>query len=69
MSACSRISSLPRFNRPCATLPFHRMGSAKYRALGLGLPYAYEDVPPPAPRETEAVHERMRRAGIQLVSA
>ena len=34
-------------------LPFHRMGSGKYRALGL--PYAYENVEPLTPEELSQI--------------
>ncbi len=43
-------------------LPFHRLGSGKYAALGL--PYPYADTLPPPPEHLSALLSRLRAAGL-----
>ncbi|MEU9580396.1 pyruvate formate-lyase-activating protein [Streptomyces chilikensis] len=42
-------------------LPFHKLGAAKYEALGV--PFALKDTPPPDPALTERVRGRFRAHG------
>ncbi|MGX1372563.1 pyruvate formate lyase activating enzyme [Streptomyces canus] len=42
-------------------LPFHKLGAAKYEALGI--PFPLKDTPAPDPRLTEQVRERFRAHG------
>lgn len=44
-------------------LPFHRLGAAKYEALGI--PFPLRDNPVPDPDLIENVRERFRRHGVQ----
>ena len=44
--------------RQIDVLPFHRMGSAKWAALGLD--YAYRDVPPLSPKAARPFAELLR---------
>jgi len=43
-------------------LPFHKLGAAKYEALGL--PFPLRDTPAPAPALTERVREQFREQGV-----
>lgn len=43
-------------------LPFHRLGSAKYAALGQ--PYAFAEIQPPAAEKLEALLDIFRSAGL-----
>ncbi|RKN04221.1 pyruvate formate-lyase-activating protein [Streptomyces radicis] len=44
-------------------LPFHRLGAAKYEALGL--PFPLRDTPPPDPALVARVRERFRAHGVR----
>ncbi|MET7695714.1 pyruvate formate-lyase-activating protein [Streptomyces sp. NPDC005483] len=43
-------------------LPFHKLGAAKYEALGL--PFPLSDTPAPAPESVERVREQFRAQGL-----
>ncbi|MCX5233856.1 pyruvate formate-lyase-activating protein [Streptomyces prunicolor] len=43
-------------------LPFHRLGAAKYEALGV--PFRLRDTPVPAPEPTERVRDQFRAHGL-----
>jgi pyruvate formate lyase activating enzyme len=43
-------------------LPFHRLGAAKYAALGV--PFRLRDNPVPAPEPTERVRDQFRAHGL-----
>lgn len=58
----SIIALIKRYGKPATLLPFHRLGSAKYRALNLK--YAYDDTEPLAIQTLAAVRVRFRAAGI-----
>ena len=57
------ISLIRQYSYPITLLPFHRMGSAKYKELGMT--YAYADTTPPSAEKVEAIRQLFLQAGIQ----
>lgn len=57
------ISLIGKYPYPITLLPFHRMGSAKYRELGME--YAYADTLPPSKEEVDRIRQRFTQAGIR----
>lgn len=62
MEACARILLDAKVNR-VDLLPFHRMGTGKYHALGLA--YAYDGVKPPESVRMEELADIMKRCGLE----
>lgn len=50
------------YSLPVTLLPFHRLGSAKYKELGLT--YKYADIEPPSDREADAIRMKFNNEGI-----
>jgi pyruvate formate lyase activating enzyme len=46
-------------------LPFHKLGAAKYDALGI--PFPLRDTPVPEPALTERVREQFREHGLRAL--
>ena len=57
------IALIRHYPYPVTLLPFHRMGSGKYRELGLK--YAYADTLPPTEQEVAQIRVRFTQAGIR----
>lgn len=57
------ISLIRQYPYPVTLLPFHRMGSGKYKELGMK--YAYADTAPLSAREVEQISQCFRAAGIR----
>jgi len=57
------IALIRQYPYPITLLPFHRMGSGKYRELGVN--YAYADTLPPSKEEVERIRQRFLRSGIR----
>ena len=57
------IALIRQYPYPITLLPFHRMGSGKYRELGLN--YAYADTLPPSKEEVDGIRQRFLRSGIR----
>ena len=57
------IALIRQYPYPITLLPFHRMGSGKYRELGLE--YAYADTLPPSKEEVDGIRQRFLRSGIR----
>jgi pyruvate formate lyase activating enzyme len=63
-----RVDALARFVAGLGSaervdvLPFHKLGAAKYEALGI--PFPLSDDPVPDPAMTESVRERFREQGV-----
>ena len=57
------IRLIRRYPYPVTLLPFHRMGGAKYRELGMV--YAYADVAPSPEEEIERIRQCFAAAGIR----
>lgn len=47
---------IKKYEMPCSLVPFHRMGSAKYKKLGME--YAYANVPPLSREEIGKISEK-----------
>lgn len=56
------IALIRQYPYPITLLPFHRMGSAKYKELGMD--YAYANTMPPAEHEVASIRQRFLAAGI-----
>ena len=56
------ISLIRQYPYPVTLLPFHRMGGAKYKELGMT--YAYADVSPSPEQEIEQIRQRFAASGI-----
>lgn len=59
----SLITLIRQYPYPITLLPFHRMGSGKYKQCGME--YAYADTVPPSEQEVTRIRERFALAGIQ----
>lgn len=56
------IALIRQYPYPVTLLPFHRMGGAKYKELGIN--YAYAGTTPPSAEDVEAIRQRFLAAGI-----
>lgn len=57
------IALISQYPYPVTLLPFHRMGSGKYKSLGLE--YVYAGTVPPSEQELTQIRERFNLAGIR----
>ncbi len=57
------IAMAKRYRLPVTLLPFHRLGSAKYKKLGLQ--YVYADIEPSSEAEIEEIRKKFIYEGIQ----
>jgi len=64
IDAAGRELAEIRFSGLIELLPFHRLGSAKYKALGLN--YAFEEAQPPAPEEMTLLRNRLASFGLNV---
>ena len=57
------IKIVERFDLPVTLLPFHRLGTPKYKELGI--PYEYENTEPLSNEELKKIRARFTEAGIK----
>lgn len=57
------IDFIKPYKKPVSLLPFHRLGSAKYRQLGIE--YKYAETEPPAESEVERIKRMFAENGIE----
>jgi pyruvate formate lyase activating enzyme len=63
LSTDNIIKLVKYYKLPVTLLPFHRLGSAKYRNYGLA--YKYADTEPSPPAEIEKIREKFIKSGIE----
>ena len=63
-SVAGIIEVIKKYGKSYTLLPFHRLGSAKYKNLGID--YAYADVEPSPKEEIEKIKERFVQAGLAV---
>ena len=57
------INLIRQYPYPVTLLPFHRMGSSKYKELGMD--YAYANTRPPTEQEVAQIRAKFAQAGIR----